>query len=202
MASARFGPRLVMLAKEPRIGRVKTRLAKGLGAVPATKFYRDLMRQLPGRLDDPRWQTMVALSPDRALGAAHSWFGAVRAMPQGAGDLGARMGRLFADLPPGPVVIIGSDIPAIERHHIAAAFRALGRADAVLGPAEDGGYWLIGLRRFPRIPFIFENIRWSSEHALADTARNLDRLALRTILLERLRDIDTAEDHARLRNRA
>src|SRR4030095_5697983 len=71
-------------------------------------------------------------------------------MPQGAGGLGHRMQRLFARLPPGPVIVIGSDIPSIRAAHIAGAFRLLGSADAVFGPAPDGGYWLRGVRGSPR----------------------------------------------------
>lgn len=99
------------------------------------------------------------------------------------------------DLPPGPVVIIGSDIPDISRGHISGAFAALGKTDAVFGPSEDGGYWLVGLRRRPRIADIFDDIRWSSEETLGDTLRNVKAAALSVAMLERLRDIDTGEDY-------
>ena len=79
--------------------------------------------------------------------------------------------------------------------HIAAAFAALGRHDAVLGAAGDGGYWLVGLRRTPRVPAIFRNVRWSTAHALADTMANLD--GLRVGFAAELRDVDAAEDHRR-----
>src|SRR3546814_16124850 len=83
------------------------------------------------------------------------------------------MDRVMRVLPPGPAVIIGTDIPDIRPRHAAAAFRALGRHDAVFGPAADGGYWLVGLRRRPTIPRAFDGVRWSTEHALADTRANL-----------------------------
>jgi glycosyltransferase A (GT-A) superfamily protein (DUF2064 family) len=92
----------------------------------------------------------------------------------------------------GPVIIIGTDIPPITPEHIAGAFRRLGNADAVLGPTPDGGYWLVGLRRSPRIERPFSNVRWSSEHALADTAANLgDHLIAQAA---RLCDVDSAEE--------
>ena len=72
-----------------------------------------------------------------------------------------------------PSIIVGSDIPAIEAEHIAQAFRLLGRNDAVFGPAADGGYWLIGLKRMPKALAPFAGVRWSSPHALADTLANL-----------------------------
>ena len=121
-------------------------------------------------------------------------------MPQGDGDLGVRMQRLFERLPPGPVVVIGSDIPAIRPAHIAEAFRLLGGADAVFGPAQDGGYWLVGLKRTPRVLAPFADVRWSGPHALSDTRANLK--GSRVALAARLGDVDTAEDLQRERGRA
>jgi rSAM/selenodomain-associated transferase 1 len=193
-------PQLVVMAKRPQIGAVKTRLAKGIGAVAAAKFYRgatlDLLRLVGG---DPRWQTLLALSPDRAVHDEGVWPQGVPRIAQGPGDLGHRMGRLMRDLPPGPVVIVGSDIPDISRDRIARAFTRLGTADAVFGPSEDGGYWLVGLRRRPRIAEIFGGVRWSGEHALADTLANAKRVGLSIATLETLSDVDTAEDYARWR---
>src|SRR6185437_3360264 len=125
--------------------------------------------------------------------------GAARWQGQGGGDLGRRMARVFRLLPPGAAVIIGSDIPAIRPAHIAAAFRALGSYEAVFGPATDGGYWLVGLRRRPRVPRgLFKRVRWSSEHALADTRAGLPR-QMSVALLETLEDVDDAGGYARWR---
>ncbi|KAB7739896.1 DUF2064 domain-containing protein [Parvibaculum sedimenti] len=193
---------LVVMAKAPRMGRVKTRLAKGIGAVEATRFYRCASLDLLCRVGaDPRWQTVLALSPDRSVHENGVWPAHLPRIAQGEGDLGQRMGRLMRDLPPGPVVIVGCDIPDIDAHHIACAFEALGQADAVFGPADDGGYWLVGMRRRPRVVEIFEHVRWSSEHALADTLANVEGAGLRVSLLETLSDIDTAEDYLRWRGR-
>jgi hypothetical protein len=189
-------PQLVVMAKRPDLGRVKTRLAAGIGGVSATRFYRETTSALLRRVGrDPRWQTVIALSPDRTVYEKNILASAAPRVGQGAGDLGARMGRLMRDLPPGPVVIIGSDIPGISRDHIAAAFHALGRHDAVFGPADDGGYWLVGLRRRPRVSDVFGNVRWSSAHALADTLRNVERAGLSVSFIDTLCDIDTAEDY-------
>lgn len=190
-------PQLVIMAKTPQIGRVKTRLARDIGAVAAVRFFRATAAALIGRVaPDPRWRTVLALSPDRAVHEPGIWPDGLPRIAQGPGDLGARMGRLFRDLPPGPVVIIGADIPGIERRHIAQAFAALGRHDAVLGPAEDGGYWLVGLKRRPRVPEIFGGVRWSSAQTLADTAKNIRERNMILALLERLPDIDTGADYA------
>ncbi|HHK73880.1 MAG TPA: glycosyltransferase [Rhizobiales bacterium] len=188
------------MAKEPRAGAVKTRLAQGIGVSAATGFYRNtLARQLLSSGHDPRWQSWLAIAPDTAL-EARCWPMSITPIAQGRGDLGARMQRVFDRLPPGPAVIIGSDIPAIRPRHIAAAFRLLGSADAVFGPAEDGGYWLVGLRRCPRILKIFRDVRWSGPQALADTCSNLENQ--KTRFLETLYDIDTAEDYRRWKRRS
>ena len=114
-------------------------------------------------------------------------------IPQGRGDLGDRMGRLMRGMPPGPVCIIGGDIPGIRRAHIARSFAALGGHDAVFGPAPDGGYWLVGLKRAnPLPPTLFHNVRWSSEHALADSIASLP--GKRIAQVATLNDVDTAKD--------
>jgi glycosyltransferase A (GT-A) superfamily protein (DUF2064 family) len=100
------------------------------------------------------------------------------------------MQRIFDSLPPGPVVIVGTDIPGIRPAHIAAAFRRLGDHDAVLGPATDGGYWLVGLRRRPYALRPFARVRWSGSHALADTLANLE--GRRVALVATLGDVDDA----------
>lgn len=180
------------------MGRVKTRLARDAGQGEALRFYRSqtlsLIRCL-GR--DPRWQTRIAVSPLAALHEEGFWPEDVPRVWQGGGDLGDRMGLMMEGLPAGPVVIIGCDIPAIRPAHIAEAFKALGCHDAVFGPAEDGGYWLVGLKRFPKVRKIFSDVRWSTFHALEDTLANLKDA--RIAFLETLHDIDTGADLQRWR---
>jgi glycosyltransferase A (GT-A) superfamily protein (DUF2064 family) len=89
-------------------------------------------------------------------------------------------------------VIVGTDIPALGADQVARAFAELGRADWVFGPAEDGGYWLIGARRRPALRLPFAGVRWSTRHALADTLANLR--GARPAFLEVLRDVDEAAD--------
>jgi glycosyltransferase A (GT-A) superfamily protein (DUF2064 family) len=97
-------------------------------------------------------------------------------------------------MPLGPVVIVGTDVPGIMPAHIAEAFRSLGRHDAVFGPAVDGGYWLVGLKRRPRLLIPFARVRWSSPHALADTLANLEGRALAFVAT--LSDVDDARGFA------
>jgi glycosyltransferase A (GT-A) superfamily protein (DUF2064 family) len=106
------------------------------------------------------------------------------------------MQRLMDRLPPGPVVIVGSDVPGIAPGDIAAAFRALGAGDAVLGPAEDGGYWLVGQRRRPGMQ-MFDAVRWSSPHTLADTLANLR--TRKVAHLRTIADVDSEADYLRWR---
>jgi rSAM/selenodomain-associated transferase 1 len=196
---ANYANHLVIMAKSPVAGRVKRRLGREIGDVASVRFYRNCLSHTALRLaQDRRWRTLLAIDPDSDVAAAFSpWRETLARVPQGEGDLGDRMRRLFAILPPGPVVIVGSDIPAIEAEHIARAFRLLGRNDAVLGPASDGGYWLIGLKRVPKALAPFAGVRWSSPHALADTLANLK--GKRVAFTATLRDVDTKNDYGDLR---
>ncbi len=162
------------MAKAPVCGSVKTRLGREIGPVQATSFYRSVMRNVLLRLmADPRFETELAIAPDEAVGSGF-WPAHIRQIGQGHGDLGARMKHIMARDIPGPMIIVGTDIPCIKSEHIAQAFHLLGRHDAVFGRAGDGGYWLVGLRRSPKILDIFSGVRWSTEHALDDTLANLE----------------------------
>ena len=174
---------------------MKRRLAAGIGARGALRFYRRMLAATAWPIArDRRWRTILAITP---TGARADWAclaprGTPR-MGQVAGDLGQRMEKAMAPFP--RAILIGSDIPGLGPADIAAGFRALGRADAVFGPALDGGYWLVGFgpRRLHRP---FAKVRWSSPHALADTLANFRRH--RVALLPPKRDVDSAEDLAAL----
>ena len=184
------------MAKSPLAGRAKRRLAASVGVVSPARFYRTCLAHTLMRLGrDPRWRIVLAVSPDSDVSAPY-WPRGIERVPQGSGDLGVKMQRLFRRLPPGPAIIVGSDIPAIRPSNIARAFRLLGNGDAVLGRAPDGGYWLVGLRRAPRLLAPFANVRWSGPHALGDTLRNLK--GHRVAFAATLGDVDTAEDYRRL----
>lgn len=184
---------LVVFARAPRLGAVKRRLAADIGTAAAHGFYRRTLHDVAWRLGgDPRWKTWLAVTPDSAAAETGVWPvpPAIPIIGQGTGDLGARMARPFRIFPPGPVVIVGSDIPDIEVADIVAAFRSLGSNDLVFGPAVDGGYWLVGARRRPVMPQnLFTNVRWSSADALADTLANLSP-AYRVAMLAERSDVD------------
>ena len=179
------------MVKEPRPGRVKTRLAGDIGTTTAAWWFRHQCNSLIRNMRDPRWQTVLAVSPDREGAQSRVWPADLARWPQGRGNLGDRMAGVFDAMPKGPVLIIGSDIPGIRRFHIVHAFRALGASDAVFGPAPDGGFWLVGLKRTrPRPPDLFANVRWSSEHALADSMATLAGYWI--ALTDSLSDVDSA----------
>jgi glycosyltransferase A (GT-A) superfamily protein (DUF2064 family) len=285
-------PLLVVMAKAPVCGSLKTRLARDIGAVAAASLARTLCASLLREAArDTQFRTMLAVTPDNAIHARFaSWrvrhpgtarqavsgiaknslaWRAVRPrisaqalsgatispphpvplsrklalaslpvmlpasasgcgwererthnplplrervaageagrrvrgradivrMTQGRGGLGARMQRIFDVCGRGPVIVVGTDIPFVTREIVARAFRQLRGADAVFGAAEDGGYWLVGLRRRPRTLSPFENVRWSSPHALADTLANLR--GRRVAFADTLFDIDTLADYRR-----
>lgn len=177
------------MLKEPHPGRVKTRLGRGIGLVPAAWWFRHQVRRLLREVEDPRWDVVLAVSPDAEGLTSRVWPAHFVRVAQGSGDLGDRMGLMFKQLP-GRVCVIGADIPGVRKRHIARAFAAMGRADAVFGPSDDGGYWLIGLRHVPA--GAFAGVRWSSAHALADTQRSLGRM--RVAHVDMLRDVDEVGD--------
>ena len=176
-----------MFARAPRLGTVKRRLARDIGDRAALRFHEStataLLRDLAR---DRRFATLLAPTPDRAR-----WRVPVPRVRQGRGDLGVRMHRACARVRHGYVVIVGSDIPGVGAADVAAAFQVLGDADAVFGPALDGGYWLVGMGpRRPARPFA--GVRWSTEHTLADTLANFH--GRRVAMLRPMRDVDTADD--------
>ncbi|MFN0042788.1 MAG: TIGR04282 family arsenosugar biosynthesis glycosyltransferase [Alphaproteobacteria bacterium] len=194
---------MIVFVRAPVLGRGKRRLAATIGDIAAWRFQRACLGTVLARLEkDARWTTILAVTPDRAergVGAPRAAGRSRRVIGQGSGDLGARMVRALRAAPPGPAVLVGADIPELRADHVWRAFRALGRADAVFGPARDGGYWLIGLARARR-HLSLAGVRWSSAHALADSRAALGpRKGI--ALIEVLSDIDDGADYALWRAR-
>jgi uncharacterized protein len=189
---------LVLFVRAPRWGVGKRRLARDIGDAASLRFERAMLGLLARRLGhDKRWRLRLAVTPDRARRRARLWPHGVAIGAQGEGDLGRRMRRALAACPPGRVVLVGSDIPALAARDIADAFRLLGRHDLVFGPAGDGGFWLIGERRCPRMPPLFGPVRWSGPHALADVLSNLPR-RVSVGFAARLEDVDDGVSYRRL----
>lgn len=187
---------LLVFARAPRPGTVKTRLARSIGDEAAAGLYRRMGHRIVASLAGAPARMVVCYDPPDAEPEIRGWLRPppCRYMPQGGGDLGARMSRMFdhAFADADRVVAIGTDAPATDAGRITHALEALETADVVLGPARDGGYYLIGLRR-PR-PELFRGIRWGTDSVLAETRAEAERLGLRITWLELESDIDTGDD--------
>ncbi len=205
--SAKSLPRVLVFLKVPRAGRVKTRLAHAIGARNAARLYRAFLADtLATVAESEAWSVEAHFAPPESpLARVRSLLPAglrsrARLVPQARGTLGHRMAgaikRAFREGAPA-VLLVGSDCPLLTRGHLERALRALGDRDLVLGPAADGGYYLIGLRK-PSVG-VFRRIPWSTGSVLARTLERAETLGLSTTLLGELSDIDTLEDLNALR---
>jgi rSAM/selenodomain-associated transferase 1 len=192
---------LGLFAKQPLPGQVKTRLAAGSSpewaAAVANAFLHDLLERLAG-VDARR--VLVFAPPKAAAYFATVAGGTFEAAPQAEGDLGHRLTVFFAEqLRAGArsVVVLGTDSPTVPLEYVERAFRELERADVVVGPATDGGYYLVGCGR--RLPPIFDGIAWGTSHVLADTVARLADERGRLALLPPWYDVDTLDDWQALR---
>ncbi|HYG69275.1 MAG TPA: TIGR04282 family arsenosugar biosynthesis glycosyltransferase [Anaeromyxobacteraceae bacterium] len=186
------------MAKAPIPGFAKTRLIPRLGPEGAAELHALLLERTLRTVATSGFDRIALwCAPDRqaapfeALGRA---FGRVELRDQPEGDLGARMLAAFEHhlAAGGPVVMVGTDCPELAPAHLAGARAALADADAVLLPAEDGGYAAIGLRRVARA--LFEDVRWGTAEVLATTRERLRRLGWASRELAPLRDVDVPED--------
>ena len=187
---------LIIFLKAPLAGRVKTRLGREVGAGRAAVLFRRMTEVTLKEAKKGPWRTVLAIDPSTALyGFDFLWGRRFERMEQAKGDLGERMKAAIAEMPKGPIVIIGADAPGLKSRHLKCAFTSLSRVDAVFGPAEDGGYWLIGLARRKPVPGLFKNVRWSTPFALDDTLKSLpDSYSVEWLPV--LRDVDDASDLA------
>jgi rSAM/selenodomain-associated transferase 1 len=186
-----------VFVKHPAPGAVKTRLAAAVGPEAAARLYRSLAERVL-EATTPRageYERLVFFHPREALAAMRAWLPGARLVAQGAGDLGARMSdavaRAFAR-GAGRVALVGSDAPGVSRETVVAALDALDAADVVIGPAEDGGYYLVALRA-PR-PELFAGVAWSTPSVRAQTLTQAAAAGLSVRELAPLRDVDTLQD--------
>ena len=194
-------PEIAVLAKAPIPGLAKTRLIPRLGAAAAARLQAALIERAVGTAVAARLGpvTLWCTPDDRHPAfAAVARQGPVGLRPQEGADLGARMAHAMAEhLARAPVLLMGTDCPALTAGDIRSAAAALaGGADAVVLPAEDGGYVLIGVRS-PQ-PALFEGMPWGTERVTAETRRRLRELGLRWSEPAMLWDVDRPEDVDRL----
>jgi hypothetical protein len=189
---------VLVFQKNAVLGKVKTRLASGMGELPALEIYRHLIQLTYSVLEDvpvPVWTYFSdyipeTLNPPKA-----------KSFVQEGQDLGERMANAFArsfESGMEKVVLIGTDCPTLQSNHLNEAFEALNHSDLVVGPATDGGYYLIGMKR--RADYLFEGINWSTAEVLSQTLGVATVHGLHFTLLDELSDIDTQEDWERYRS--
>jgi hypothetical protein len=198
---------LLLFLRDPQPGRVKTRLISLLGPEGAAAVYcrmaTAVIREVEG-LRRPGLLRAAFVDPPGSLFAVRSWLGpSYRLLPQAAGDLGRRLAASFEwAFGEGALraVALGTDCLDLNADLLAEAFDALASSDAVVGPAADGGYYLIGLARSlaPRLETVFGDVPWSTERVKAVTLERLREMKAGVRLLPELRDLDTPEDYQAL----
>ncbi len=184
---------LMIFAKNPEAGKAKTRLAQEVGQDKALAIYHRLLSHTRDISRGVQAEVMVYFTPD--LPVANPWEGIPhKAAVQPSGNLGERMATAFQENTRHykRVIIIGSDNPALSSDHINTAFDYLKDADVVIGPAQDGGYYLLGMQTFQ--PALFHDIAWSTPQVLEQTLSVIQKLALSYATLPVQNDVDTYAD--------
>jgi uncharacterized protein len=199
MAGPALADLLLVFLKEPRPGAVKSRLAARIGAEAAAAVYRaiadEAIRRTAPRGEE--YERLFLFDPPSSRPQIQAWLGGQTLEAQVGGDLGERMARAFADAFASGArraAVIGTDVPGIARGDVLGALESLDEHDVAIGPATDGGYYLIALKR-PE-PELFRGIRWSSGEVLAATLDRAARRGLSVRVLRTIGDVDTVEDLA------
>jgi uncharacterized protein len=185
-------PRLILFARYPTAGACKTRLIPALGPEGAAALHRHLTERTVRIMQQSGCPVAVAYTGADAS-EFKCWLGTdILLIEQVEGDLTA---KLLACANPSPVIFFGADTPDLQLHHVASAIAGLETHEVVIGPAEDGGYYLIGMRK--SLPELFTDMPWSTEQVLPETLARLSSLGIEPLLLETLSDCDRPEDLAR-----
>lgn len=193
---------LIIFVKNPVLGKAKTRLAASIGDVAALKVYRQLLAYTKLVVDGLDAEKSVWYSS--FIDQEDIWTnGEFNKKVQTGDDLGQKMKNAFeatfAQEKSDAVVIIGSDCAELEERHVSEAFDALESNDIVLGPAKDGGYYLLGMRVF--VPELFESIAWSTSTVAEQTLSAVKEKNLSYMILDELNDVDTVEDYVQIKHR-
>ncbi len=185
-------PRLVLFVRYPAAGACKTRLIPALGADGAAALHRQLSERTVDILNRSGCPIIIAYT-GATRSEFESWLGRDNALVEQVD--GGLTAKLLACIDPAPVVFFGADTPDLALHHVENAVQGLESHDVVIGPAEDGGYYLIGMRK--ALPELLIDMPWSTEQVLPETLARLKRLGVEPLLLETLSDCDRPEDLAR-----
>lgn len=188
---------LIVFVKHPQPGAVKTRLAAAIGPDAAAELYRTLVEHVLEATAPAagEYERFVFFDPEGALSQMRAWLPGTRLLAQCSGDLGARISDAFARAfgrGAERVALVGTDIPDVSRETVREALAALDAADVVIGPARDGGYYLVALRA-PR-PELFADIPWSTPTVVEETRARAAAEGLTARELSPLPDMDTLDD--------
>ena len=189
---------LLFFVKNPEKGKVKSRLAAVIGEDSAVRLYKNLVAQMLTTSKEGTFPFYICFFPKNAQKSVKNWLGReYDYIPQNGKDLGERMRNGFIDgftMGYKRVVLIGSDLPDLPLGFIRDAFASLRKKDVVIGPAYDGGYYLIGFKQKTFFPQVFQGIAWGTKNVFDETMKKLRRFTRAVYTLPYLRDIDTAED--------
>lgn len=189
---------LLLLAKYPELGCVKTRLAKDIGERQALQLYKAFFQDSMERFQSDAYQFALHLSPREAIATCLKTYPIIETIvPQVNGNLGEKMRSAMENAFENgamKVVLIGSDTPHLPPEWIQNAFDRLDRDDLVLGPTTDGGYYLIGISSPRLLPVVFESISWSTSLVLDQTVQRIQKESASYFLLPFFRDIDTVDE--------
>lgn len=181
-----------IFTKPNRMGLSKTRLARDISFSEARRVNAMATARVLRNLHDPRWMSVLMVAPDLSCWSVNpDWPAHYLRLPQGDGNLGDRLAHAFDLAPHGKVIFTGTDQPDVSAKDIWRACLALQNHDAVFGPADDGGFWLMGMNKRIGTRTPFANVRWSSEHTLSDVCTNLRDQKI--AMLERRIDLDDGE---------
>jgi hypothetical protein len=189
---------LIVFVKYPEPGKVKTRIARELGEQRAAEMYAQMASGIIGNVSKPgAYSTAIYFDPPGREKDVRSWLGTEHASyePQSGGTIGERMSNAFERVFSGgaeKAVLIGTDVPDISGDTVTAAFDLLHETDVVVGPAADGGYYLLGLKSFE--PTLFSGMEWGTSLVLKKTLERIKEKNLGHKLLDTLNDIDTMDD--------
>lgn len=191
-------PLILLFIKEPAVGMVKSRLSASLGADAARELYRNFVLDSLASIEASGIPFRVSYHPPGAGDAVRQWLGNRREyQPQEGADIGERMERAFTQAFAGGcsrALLVGSDIPDLPPAIFTGALRGLDDHDAVIGPARDGGYYLIGFRNDTFLPEVFRGIEWSTDSVFPRTLQVLEGADRRVLRLPPWRDVDTLDD--------
>jgi len=197
---------VLLFVKAPVRGQVKSRLASELGQDAALELYRGFVQDILATIDAGGYDCTVCVHPPDARDRVAEWLGRHRrCLPQRGNDLGTRMENAFHETfasGASQAILVGSDIPDLPGQVFFEAFSALHKNDAVIGPAADGGYYLVGFRKDTFRPEVFRDIAWSTGGVFSETMEHFNRAGARVHMLQQWQDVDTPDDLRSLQRRA